>query len=198
MFSSLSLLSPKTPLFPKPSLSCLPSEKLEQLLWARGRVSPFAAQPKARAETDRELSCSCFRCDNDAGPLALPLRPRAFITLWGAAVTPVVWEVAPWGLLLGTWAGLLQAGQKKKKKKNRLGSALPRRSLGRRWICLDLEGSLNVISHRVWGRGWVSWHLPPPCSVAGQAFSDPERSLWAPSPREEGSWQTPVIGWLGS
>lgn len=184
MFSVLSLQSPKTPLLPSPpffvfllknSSSC--SGPVEEFL-----PSP-AAQPKAGAETDRELSCSCFRCDNDAGPLALPLRPRAFITLWGAAVTPVVWEVAPWGLLLGTWAGLLQAGQK-----NRLGSALPWRSLGRRWrICLGLEESMNIISHRVWGRGWVSWHLPPPHSVAGQAFSDPERSLWAPSPREEGS-----------
>lgn len=63
---------------------------------------------------------------------------------------------------------------------------------------MDLAESMNIISHRVWGRGWVSWHLPPPCSVAGQAFPDPERSLWAPSPREEGSRQTDVIGWLGS
>lgn len=162
MFSSLSLLSPKTPLFPKPSLSCLPSEKLEQLLWARGRVSPFAAQPKARAETDRELSCSCFRCDNDAGPLALPLRPRAFITLWGAAVTPVVWEVAPWGLLLGTWAGLLQAGQKKKKKKSVGFCPAPEESREE----VDLLGSGRELErHLPQGLGERVGELAPPSTL---------------------------------
>lgn len=33
---------------------------------------------------------------------------------------------------------------------------------------------------------------------AAKSSPDPERSLWAPSPGEEGSMQAAVIGWPGS
>lgn len=99
-------------LSPFPTLPSPSSETLEQLPWARGRVG-FSLCLLARGQ--RQTGSSAAAASDVIMmlvPLALPLRPRAFITLWGAAVTTVVWEVAPWGLLLGTWAGLLQAGQK--------------------------------------------------------------------------------------
>lgn len=52
---------------------------------------------------------------------------------------------------------------------------------------------LGVLRERV-----GEWAPSSTLLCTGKSSPDPERSLWAPSPGEEGSMQAAVIGWPGS
>lgn len=55
-------------------------------------------------------NCSCFLCDNDAPLLACPLRTEVFHNPVGSCCHSCGLGSGSLGLLLGTWAGLLQGG----------------------------------------------------------------------------------------
>lgn len=61
---------------------------------------------------DRELSCSCFRCDNDAPSPGPPTLTKVFHNPVGSCCHSCGLGSGFLGLLLGTWAGLFRGGRR--------------------------------------------------------------------------------------
>lgn len=92
----------------------------------------FSQRPELRHRLG--LSCSCFRCDNDALSPGPPTLTKVFHNTVGSCCHSCGLGSGSLGLLLGTWAGLFP-----RQDRGDTGSLSPL-SLERRWgSCLDLE-----------------------------------------------------------